>query len=230
MIELAEGGEVPATHEVLGIREVQDEVITMATNASLSIMYPAIILPAAPLVSSSSSSVSPTANVGISLGFSRHIDTPHLTLAKSQTSLPTKLSTLPKASSPLSEMATRASRVRSISRQIQRQAPAISSRKPIDHSPVSPPPPPPSIVPYSSQLRVDRGKETISKHGDLGYALKAFDKIPHSYSFIHNAVMRGYLQGGQKVDLVAICREVRRREPTFLLVLTRHYQGCDQIH
>ncbi|KAK1575701.1 hypothetical protein Q3G72_007690 [Acer saccharum] len=38
-----------------------------------------------------------------------------------------------------------------------------------------------------------------------------------------------YLGGGQKVDLVAISREVRRREPTFLLVLTRHYQGCDQI-
>ncbi|KAK1592914.1 hypothetical protein Q3G72_032326 [Acer saccharum] len=33
----------------------------------------------------------------------------------------------------------------------------------------------------------------VSKHGDLGYALKAFDTIPQPDAFIYNTVMRGYL-------------------------------------
>ncbi|KAI9177487.1 hypothetical protein LWI28_015806 [Acer negundo] len=132
-------------------------------NASPSVMYPAVILPTAPLVSSSPSSISLTANVGISLRSSRPTDTTHLTPAKSRTSLPAKLFTLPMARSPLSEMAARASRVRSIPGQIQRQAPATSSMKPVDHSLVSPPPHlprPRPIVPSRSQLRVDKAKET----------------------------------------------------------------------
>ncbi|KAI9176267.1 hypothetical protein LWI28_000576 [Acer negundo] len=52
---------------------------------SHSAMYPSVILPAVPLVSSSPSSVSLTANVGISLGSSRPTDTPPLTPAKSRT-------------------------------------------------------------------------------------------------------------------------------------------------
>ncbi|KAI9194026.1 hypothetical protein LWI28_002483 [Acer negundo] len=98
-------------------------------------MYPAVILHAVPLVSSSPSSVSLTTNVGISLGSSRPTDTPPLTSAKSRTSLPSKFSTSPTARSPLNEMAARASKVRSIPGQIQRQALATSSMKPIDHSP-----------------------------------------------------------------------------------------------
>ncbi|KAI9181785.1 hypothetical protein LWI28_018566 [Acer negundo] len=94
-------------------------------------MYPSVILPTAPLVSSSSSSLSPTANVGISLGSSWPTNTPPLTPAKSRTSFPAKLSTPPTARSPLSKMVVRASRVQSIPGQIQR-----------------------------SQLRVDRAKET----------------------------------------------------------------------
>ncbi|KAI9169191.1 hypothetical protein LWI28_008640 [Acer negundo] len=107
------------------------------TLASPSVMYPAVLLPAAPLVSSSPSSVSSTANVGLSLKSIRPTDTPPLTLAKSQISLPAKLSTLPTTHSHLSKMAARASRVRSILGQIQRQAPTTSSMKLVDHSPVT---------------------------------------------------------------------------------------------
>ncbi|KAI9192677.1 hypothetical protein LWI28_026458 [Acer negundo] len=85
-----------------------------------TVMYPAVILPVAPLVSLSPSSVSPTANVGISLRSSRLTHNPPLTPAKSRTSLPAKLSTPPMARSSLSEMVARASRVRSIPGQIQR--------------------------------------------------------------------------------------------------------------
>ncbi|KAI9176359.1 hypothetical protein LWI28_001801 [Acer negundo] len=130
--------------------------------ASPSVMYPAVILPAAPLVSSSPSSVSPTTNVGISLGSSRPTDTPPLTLAKSQTSLLAKLSTPPTARSPLIKMTVKASRVRSILGQIQRKAPSTYFMKHLNHSPGSPPPPSP-IVPSRSQLRVDRAKETVKK-------------------------------------------------------------------
>ncbi|KAI9192571.1 hypothetical protein LWI28_024905 [Acer negundo] len=143
-------------------------------------MYPVVILPTAPLVSSSPYFVSLTANVGISLWSSRPTNTPHLTPAKSRTSLPAKLSTLPMTRSPLSKMAARASRVQSIPGQIQRQAPAISSMKPVDHSPVSPhPPPPPPIVPSRSQLRVDRvgldsesrKEKTIGNNGEVSNGL-----------------------------------------------------------
>ncbi|KAI9153251.1 hypothetical protein LWI28_008432 [Acer negundo] len=79
--------------------------ISLPAPSSPSIMYPAVILPVAPLVSSSPSSVSSTTKVGISLGSSWPTDTPHLTPAMSQTSLPAKLSTPPTARSPLSEMA-----------------------------------------------------------------------------------------------------------------------------
>ncbi|KAI9169580.1 hypothetical protein LWI28_014371 [Acer negundo] len=89
-------------------------------GTSPSIMYPSVILPTASLVSSSLSSISPIANVGISLGSNRSTDTPPLTPAKSRISLLAKLSTLPTARSPLSEMAARASRIQSILGQIQR--------------------------------------------------------------------------------------------------------------
>ncbi|KAI9168723.1 hypothetical protein LWI28_001067 [Acer negundo] len=140
-------------------RNVIEEVVYLARTASYSVMYPTVILPAAPLVSSSPSSVSLIANVGISLRSSRPTDTPPLTSTKSQTSLPVKLSTPPTARSSLSEIAARASRVRNIPGQIQRQASATFSMKPDDLSLVSPPHPPP-IVPSRSQLRVDRAKET----------------------------------------------------------------------
>ncbi|KAM7463210.1 hypothetical protein LguiA_031331 [Lonicera macranthoides] len=35
---------------------------------------------------------------------------------------------------------------------------------------------------------------SISKSGDLGYALKVFDKMPHPDAFIYNTIIRGYLQ------------------------------------
>ncbi|KAI9153787.1 hypothetical protein LWI28_016552 [Acer negundo] len=114
MTELAEGKEVLATPRVPEIEGVQAE----AADASPSVMYPAILLPAAPLVSSSPSSVSPTANVGLSLECGRPTDTPPLSPAKSRTSLLAKLSTSPTAHSPLSEMDAKASRVRSIPGQI----------------------------------------------------------------------------------------------------------------
>ncbi|KAI9194099.1 hypothetical protein LWI28_003088 [Acer negundo] len=137
-------------------------------------MYPAILLLVAPLISSSPSSVSSTANVSLFLGFGQHTDTPLLTLAKSRTSLLAKFSTPHMAHSPLSKMATKASRVRSIPGQIQRQAPATSSIKPVDQSPASPPPsplppppPPVPIVPSKSQLRVDRTDEGITSASEL---------------------------------------------------------------
>ncbi|KAI9198509.1 hypothetical protein LWI28_017107 [Acer negundo] len=136
-------------------------------------MLPTAILPAESLVSSFPPSASLTGNVSISLRSSRPTDTPHLTQAKSQPSLPATLSTPPMARFPLSEMAARASRVRSIPRQVQRQASATSSMKPVDHSLVSPPPPPPPppplplplpfppspIIPTRRQLRVDQAKD-----------------------------------------------------------------------
>ncbi|KAI9192182.1 hypothetical protein LWI28_019304 [Acer negundo] len=108
-------------------------------RTSPSVMYPVVLLRTAPLVSSSPSSVSPTANVGLYLGSSRPTDTPPLTPAKSRTSLLDKLSTPPTVCSSLSEMATRAFMVRSIPGQIQRQSPATSSMKPVDHSPAHQP-------------------------------------------------------------------------------------------
>ncbi|KAI9191218.1 hypothetical protein LWI28_005281 [Acer negundo] len=63
-------------------------------------------------------------------------------------------------------MVAKASRVRSMPGQIQRQAPATSSMKAIDQSPTSPPPLPP-IVPSRSQLWVDRAKETAEGEGVL---------------------------------------------------------------
>ncbi|KAI9194305.1 hypothetical protein LWI28_004951 [Acer negundo] len=105
-------------------------------SASPSIVLPTAILPAAPPISSSPPYASPTANVGTSLGSSHPIDTPLLTPAKSQSSVPATLSTLPISCSHLSEMATRASRVRSIPRQVQRQAPVTSFVKLVDHSPI----------------------------------------------------------------------------------------------
>ncbi|KAI9192480.1 hypothetical protein LWI28_023486 [Acer negundo] len=112
-----------------------------AGSSSPSIVLPAAILLASPHVSSSPPSASPTANVGIPLGSSRPTHTPLLTPAKSQPSIPATLFTPPTARSPLSEMAARASRVRSIPRQVQGQSPVTSSLKPVDHSPVNPPPP-----------------------------------------------------------------------------------------
>ncbi|KAK4850263.1 hypothetical protein QYF36_005245 [Acer negundo] len=84
--------------------------ISLAAPSSPSIMYPAVILPTAPFVSSSPSSVSPTTNVGISLRSSWPTDTPPLTPAKSRTSPPAKHSTPPTARSPLRKIAARASR------------------------------------------------------------------------------------------------------------------------
>ncbi|KAI9157385.1 hypothetical protein LWI28_021687 [Acer negundo] len=78
------------------------------------------------------STVSPTANVGLSLGFGRPTNTPPLTLAKPRTSLLAKLSTPPTAHSPLSEMTAKASRVQSIPGKIQRHVPTTSSMKPVD--------------------------------------------------------------------------------------------------
>ncbi|KAI9191533.1 hypothetical protein LWI28_009699 [Acer negundo] len=114
-------------------------------SASHSIVLLTAILLVAPPISSSSSSTSSTANVGVSLGSSKHIEP----------SLPVTLSTPPTAHSPLSEMADKASRVQSIPRKVQRQALVTSSVKPVDHSPVNTPhpphhPPPSSTIPTKS--------------------------------------------------------------------------------
>ncbi|KAI9174004.1 hypothetical protein LWI28_010228 [Acer negundo] len=132
-------------------------------------MSSAILLPTTPINSSSPSSVSPTANVGLSLGSGQPTETPPLTPAKSRTSLLAKLSTPPTARSSLSEMVARASKVRSILGQIQKQAPATSSMIPVDQSPASPPPPPP-IVPSCGQgkgNRVDDPDDVDDNQGTL---------------------------------------------------------------
>ncbi|KAI9174853.1 hypothetical protein LWI28_023672 [Acer negundo] len=126
-------------------------------------MYLAILLPAAPLVSLSPSSVSPTANVGLSLRSGRPTDTPFLTLAKFRTSLPVKLSTPPTTCSHLSEMAAKASRVRNIMGQIQMQALTTSSIKPVDQSPASPHPPPPIGPTSHVASQTNKGITSTSK-------------------------------------------------------------------
>ncbi|KAI9169362.1 hypothetical protein LWI28_011200 [Acer negundo] len=110
-----------------------DNVDPIKARASSSIMFPAVFLPVTPLVSSSPSSVSPTANVGLSLGSSRPTYTPLLTPAKSRTSLLAKFSTLPTVNFPLSEMAARASRFDE-SRRCRRRSPgpvAIARKLPV---------------------------------------------------------------------------------------------------